>query len=276
MQKLALLLFFIIIITLPTSAQYTQLRENRGEVGVFLGMSSYRGDISPDYYTFSPSYGAFYKKLVNDYIGLRFNYERITLQGADSMSTSLYINPRKFITSSTPPVSRNLSFGRMGHDFSFMLELYFLKFIDGNNRYRFSPYLSFGIGTFQTTSAKFNNTVIKSSLLDSSTTISYPINLGFKYNVIGPLNIFGEASYRFTNSDRLDYFGDNEMKKGFQPSTSGNDQYFSFKAGLSYNLLKIYGPDKKLNDKKKSVFSGEDKVSKTSSKKGLISLFKRK
>jgi hypothetical protein len=276
MRKLALLLFFTFILTFQVSAQYTQLVENRGEVGVFQGMSSYRGDISPDYYTFSPSYGAFYKKLVNDYIGLRFNYELITFQGADSLSSNLYINPRIPPTSTSLPVTRNLSFARRGHDFSFMLELYFSKFIDGNNHYRFSPYLSFGVGTFQTTNAKFNNRVIKSSLLDSGTTISYPINFGFKYNVIGPFNIFGEATYRFTNSDRLDFFSDNEMSKSFQPSTSGNDQYFSFKAGLSYNLLKIYGPDKKLNPKKKSAFSGEENVSKISSKKGLFSTFKRK
>lgn len=276
MRTRLLLLFFSLIFTFTASAQYLQLMENRGEIGVFQGMASYRGDISPDYYKLNPSYGGFYKKLINDYIGIRLNYEKITLQGFDNLSPNLYVNPRNPPVTSHPTLSRNLSFERAGHDISFMLELYFLKFIDGNNHYRFSPYLSFGAGSFQTTSAKLNNATIKSQLLDSAITISYPMNLGFKYNVIGPFNIFGEATYRFTNSDRIDYFSDNEMKNGFQSSTSGKDQYFSFKLGLSYNLLKIYGPDKQLNEKKKNLFGAEKTDEKTTSKKGLLNLFKRK
>ena len=115
----------------------------------------------------------------------------------------------------------------------------------------------------------------KAELLDAKT-ITYPINLGLKYNVIGPFNVFGEATYRFTNSDQIDYFGDNEIINGLQPSASGKDQYFSFKMGLSYNLLEIYGPDKQLNEKKKNLFGAEKTDEKKTSKKGLLNLFKRK
>jgi hypothetical protein len=270
MQKLALLLFFTLLFSLSTSAQYTQLRENRGEVGVFQGMSSYRGDIAPGVYTFNPSYGIFYKKLVNDYIGIRFNYEKIVLEGNDNLSTNMYV------------FYRALSFNKASHEASVLLELYFLKLIDGNNHYRFSPYLSFGVGALKSISGKLTDNYTNADVtlnLKSIPTITYPINLGLKYNVIGPFNVFAEATYRFSNSDQIDFFTDANnfprSRQSFQPSTSGNDQYFSFKAGLSYNLLKIYGPDKKLNEKKKSVFSGEEKVSKTSTKKGLFSLFKR-
>lgn len=281
MRIVVFYLFFSVILALTASAQYLQLSENRGEIGVFQGMAGYRGDISPgNYKTFNPSYGGFYKKLLNDYIGIRINYEKITLQGNDSLSSSLYLNPRMPPVTNYRPPSRNLNFERVGHDFSFMMELYFLKFIDGNNHYRFSPYLSFGVSTFQTfDSAAFNNSTIHSHMLDSSLTISYPINFGFKYNIIGPFNIFGEATYHFTNSDKLDFFSDEDkIARGasvFQGSTSGKDQYFSFKMGLSYNLLRIYGPDKKFNEKKKSTFGDEEPVKKTSNKKGLLNLFKR-
>jgi hypothetical protein len=246
------------------------LRENRGEIGVFQGMSSVRSDIAPGVYKFNPSYGAFYKKLVNDYIGIRINYEKIVLEGNDNFSTNLYV------------INRALRFERVSHDASVMLELYFLKFIDGNKDYRFSPYLSFGVGALKSISGKLidntTNTDIPVLFSKSIRTITFPINLGLKYNIIGPFNVFGEATYRFTNSDQLDFYSDVDLVRGsqsFHPSTSGNDHYFSFKAGLSYNLLKIYGPDKKPKEKKKSAFSEDKNVSKTSSKKGLFSLFKR-
>lgn len=272
MRKLALLLFFTFILTFQVTAQYTQLVENRGEVGLFQGMSGYRGDIAPGVYTFNPTYGAFYKKLVNDYIGIRFNYEKIHLEGNDNFASNMFV------------FYRALRFQKEAHDASVMLELYFLKMIDGNKHYRFSPYLSFGVGALKSISGELidnvSNTPATTSvpLTKSNLTLTYPINLGFKYNVIGKFNLFGEATYRFTNTDRIDFFGDDFTRglQSFQPSASGNDQYFSFKLGLSYNLLKIYGPDKKLNEKKKSVFAGDENVSKTSSKKGLISLFKRK
>ena len=281
MRTVIIYLFFLVFLANTANAQYLQLMENSGEIGVFQGAASYRGDIAPGNYSFKPSYGGFYKKLLNDYIGIRINYEKIILQGEDSLSSSLYVNPRKPPLATTPPLSRNLNFERVGHDFSLMMELYFLKFIDGNNHYRFSPYLSFGVGAFKTfDSVTFNRTKNNINLLDSGLVISYPINFGFKYNVIGPFNIFGEASYRFTNSDRLDFFTDEDrIARGsnvFHPSTSGKDQYFSFKVGLSYNLLRIYGPDKKFNEKKKSIFGAEDSSEKTNDKKGLLNLFKRK
>jgi len=243
------------------------LVENRGEIGVFQGESSFRGDIAPGVYTFNKTYGAFYKKLVNDYIGFRFNYEKITLEGHDALSTNGYA------------ISRGLSFERVSHDASIMMELYFLKFIGGHSNYRFSPYLSFGVGAWKSVSGYLsNNKINPAELLDAKTirTITYPINLGLKYNLIGPFNIFGEATYRFTNSDQIDYFADNEMSGIFQPSASGKDQYFSFKVGLSYNLLKTYGPDKQYNEKKKTIFGLDESDDKSSSKKGFLSLFKRK
>ena len=263
MRRLVLYIFFTCLLTTRTNAQYVQLVENRGEIGVFQGVSSFRGDIAPGVYTFNKTYGAFYKKLVNDYIGFRFNYEKITLQSDDKFSSNGYA------------ISRGLSFERVSHDASVMMELYFLKFIDGYSDYRFAPYLSFGVGAWKSISGSLigNN---PSDTTRTIRTITYPINLGLKYNVIGPFNVFGEATYRFTNSDQIDYFGDNEMKNGLQPSASGRDQYFSLKVGLSYNLKKTWGPDKQYNEKKKTLFGVDEPDDKASSKKGFLSLFKRK
>jgi len=245
MKKVVLYFFLNIVLAKTTNAQYVQLTENVGEVGLFRGIASYKGDISPGLYKFNSSYGVFYKKLLNDYIGIRFNYERIKLTGddRDPSITNRYVR------------LRGKSFERESNDLSLMMELYFSKFIAGNHHFRFSPYLSFGLGYFQTMNGRLD-TIPYGKINETEITFTYPLNLGFKYNVKGPINIFGEATYRFTNSDKIDFYnGDKEkffaqhppFQPIFQGSASGNDQYFSFKLGLSYNLTKIYGPDKPFN-----------------------------
>lgn len=247
--------------TLP--AQYIQLIENRGEVGVMGGGSYYHGDIASDKLFYKPNFGAFYEKQMNDYVGIRLNYEYLAIGANDAQSSNAYDK------------ARGINFSRTAHDVSIMAELNFLKFINGHKQFRFTPYLGFGMGALKT----ITSTSSYSSA--SKRTFVYPINLGFKYNVIGPWNIFGEATYRFTNSDKLDFFADTDISTSgsggatYQASTSGNDQYFSTKLGISYNLLKIYGPEK-LKMPKKSLFSTKEEKQVKSNKIGIFRFFKRK
>ena len=253
------------------SAQHISLIENKGEIGIMGGGSFYRGDIASDVLFFKPNFGAFYKKQLNDYVGIRLNYEYISIGANDLQSSNYYEHLRA------------LYFTRVSHDVSLMGEFYFSKFINGNKKYRFSPYLGFGIGVWKSISGTTN--------LDTPTTqrtITFPINLGFKYNVKGPWNVFGEATYRFTNSDKIDYFADETMhippglpyglpanQYGLQSSTSGNDQYFTAKLGISYNLLSIYGPDKPKTPKKWLFFKSKEQSPYKSGSKGIFSFLKR-
>ncbi len=260
--------YLIIIAFLFTSqlvtAQHLQFIENRGEIGVVGGVSSYVGDIAPDIRFLTKNYGAFYKKQLNDYVGLRVSYEYVDLAASDRQSTDTYIS------------QRSLYFQRTFHDVSVMGEFYFLRFIDGNKRFRFSPYLGFGFGALKSITSSPN-------LAGSKTqrTLVMPLNFGLKYNIGGPWNILGEATYRFTNSDYIDYFGDENTyippynSTTYQASTSGKDQYFSLKMGLSYNLLKVYGPDRD-KKRKKGLFGKTREKSDNSSKRSLFSIFKRK
>jgi hypothetical protein len=253
----------ILLFANTLSAQYIQLIENRGELGVMGGGSYYHGDIASDKLFYQPNFGAFYKKQMNDYVGIRLNYEYLAIGANDIQSSNPYEK------------ARGLKFSRTAHDVSIMGEFYFLKFINGNKRFRFSPYLGFGMGALKTITSTSNYSGA------SKRTYVYPINLGFKYNVTGPWNIFGEATYRFTNSDNLDFFADSvtyihpTSGVSYQASSSGNDQYFTTKLGISYNLLEIYGPDK-LKKPKKSFFPTMDDKQRKSSKKGIFSFFKRK
>ncbi len=254
-------ILFCVLLANIVSAQNIQLVENKGEIGVMGGGSYYHGDIASDQLFFKPNFGAFYKKQFNDYVGIRLTYEYIGLGANDAQSANYYDSKRA------------LYFERISHDISIMGEFYFLKFINGNKQFGFSPYLGFGVGGWKSISGKSNlpNPI-------TQRTIVYPINLGFKYNLFGPWNMFGEITYRFTNSDKLDYFDDTQTYTNadgtFQASTSGNDRYFSSKFGISYNLLKIYGPDK-TKKAKKSFFKPNKEKQQKSSKKGLFSFLKR-
>lgn len=256
------------------SAQYIQLIENRGEIGIMGGGSYYQGDIASDKIFYKPTIGAFYKKQLNDYVGLRLTYEYISLGANDLQSSNGY------------DVRRELRFSRVSHDVSIMGEFYFLKFINGYKQFRFTPYLGFGIGGWKSISGSFQAYDILTSKFKNrpaitNRTIVYPINLGFKYNVMGPWNVFGEITYRFTNSDKIDYFSDDQwyqlypLGAAYQASTSGNDRYFTSKLGISYNLLKIYGPDKPKKPKK-SLFSSKEQEQVKTIKNGLFGIFKRK
>ena len=272
MRKQFILLFFLLFFTTALRAQYLQLIENKGEFGVFAGQASYNGDLAPNLQFLTLNFGGFYKKQLNDYVGIRLNYEIVPLGAFDSLTAN---------TMNSYVHGRGLFFKTTYQDISLMTELYFLKFINGNQKYRFSPYLGFGVGYLSPIKDSSN---YKNSLTGESTQapniITMPLNIGFKYNVLGSFNLFGEFTYRFTSSDQMDHFGDkdNHLNGGvnYQASTSGKDQFFTAKLGLSYNFLRIYGPDPRPKAKRDNLFSKQSKSSNKGPKKSLFGFFKRK
>ena len=270
MRKQFIYLLFFLFFTTSVRAQYLQLVENKGEFGVFAGQASYNGDLAPNLQFLSLNFGGFYKRQLNDYVGLRLNYEIVPL-GADDALTPNTVN--SYVR------GRSLFFKTTYQDISLMTELYFLKFINGNKKYRFSPYLGFGVGYLSPLKDSSNYTVGGQST-QAPNIITMPLNIGFKYNVVGSFNVFGEFTYRFTSSDQLDHFGDNDSHPNggvnYQASTSGKDQFFSAKLGLSYNFLRIYGPDPRPKAKRENLFSKTSKSSNKGPKKSLFGFFKRK
>jgi hypothetical protein len=230
MLKQILIFCFLFGMMHFAQAQHLRLMENKGEIGLFAGQSSYRGDIAPDKFKFYNIYGAFYKKNFNDYGGFRLNYEQIQIGNYDALSKNSYA------------INRGFFFSRKFHDISLMGEFYFTRFLPGNKIYCFSPYLGFGAGyMFESEEEKVN--ILRAPIVQKSF-INFPIQLGFKLNLIQKLNLFAEASYRFTTSDELDYLIDGSLVNNYQGSRSGKDQFFSIKGGISYNLIKIYGEEK--------------------------------
>ncbi len=299
---------FLIAMAHLTQAQHLQLIENRGEIGLFGGQASYRGDIAPDKFQLNKSYGAFYKKLFNDYAGIRLNYEQIRIGANDTLSSNSYV------------VRRGFFFSRQFHDISLMGEFYFTRFLPGNKGYRFTPYLGIGVGyLLEANSSSFGmdslSTIVRPFVIDSvkfpnlspsKGIFHLPVQLGFKYNLNKRWNIFAEVKYRFTLSDELDFFPDGQMMEQrqkitsgsnfmiggtfdedrigsgnfankYQGSRSGKDQLFSVKAGVSYNLIKIYGEEKWKPGKRSKLASQKERERKQN-KPGFLSRlkFKRK
>ena len=273
------------------NGQHLQLVENRGEIGLFAGQASYIGDIAPDKLQYKKSLGAYYKKQYNDYAGFRLNYEQIQLGNDDGLSNNIYAK------------SRGYSFSRQFHDISLMGEFNFTRYLPGNKSYRFTPYLGFGLGYLlesnqpkrlvDTMSAILLplkiDSLVYPSFQKSKGYFNIPVQIGFKFNLTKRWNIFGEAMYRFVLSDQIDLFTDDQIliqtqkpstgtdKYNYQGSRSGKDQFFSFKGGISYNLIKIYGEEKWKPGKRSKLSSLKEKESGTE-KAGFFSRlkFKRK
>ena len=271
MRKQFIFLFFLLFFTTALRAQYLQLIENKGEFGVFAGQASYNGDLAPNLQFLTLNFGGFYKRQMNDYVGIRLNYEIVPLGAFDSLTAN---NMNAYVH------GRGLYFKTTYQDISLMTELYFLKFINGNKKYRFSPYLGFGVGYLSPLKDSSNYKTIAGESTKAPNIITMPLNLGFKYNVLGSFNLFGEFTYRFTSSDQMDHFGDNNTySKGgtnYQASTSGRDQFFTTKLGLSYNFLRIYGPDPRPKPKKDNLLTKGSNSGKKATNKGLFGFFKRK
>lgn len=265
-----------------SQGQHLQLVENRGEIGVFAGQASYRGDIASDQQLFKNGFGAYYKKQFNDYGSIRLNYENLQIGAYDLTSNNSYQNARAF------------SFSRDFHDISLLGEFNFSRYLPGNKRYRFTPYMGVGVGYLlelgegkkEVTIASNNlgETYILPTVKETKGYIHLPIQLGFKLNLAQRWNIFAEGMFRFVQSDELDYLADEQLiaksfaaaptiSYNYQGSRSGNDQAFSLKAGISYNLIKIYGEEKWKPGKRSKLASLKDKEA-SNKTPGFFSRFK--
>lgn len=294
MLKKLYILTSLLVVALVANGQHLQLLENRGEIGVFGGRSSYIGDIAPDILSYNYLGGMYYKKQYNDYAGFRFNYEKIQLAANDTLSNHIYAK------------RRGMRFSRDFHDLSLMGEFHFTRYLPGNKRYRFTPYLGIGVGYMLATSDGIKQSVYSSVtplLIDSVSLpevkaakgfIHFPIQFGFKYNLSQRWNVFAEGMYRFVNADELDFLADGALVvqtqkmaslavgatpvvHHYQGSRSGKDQFFSIKAGVSYNLIKIYGEEKWKPGKRSKLASLKERES-SQNKPGFFSRlkFKRK
>ncbi|MFP5041517.1 DUF6089 family protein [Parasediminibacterium sp. JCM 36343] len=191
-------------------AQLTETYEHKGEYGASIGVAHYFGDLNPNAAINKPKFsgGIFYKRQLNNYIGIKAsgNYSLLGYSDAYSKDSAQRI--------------RNLSFNSNVWEVSLSGDFNFFKFYPELPEYRFTPYVSLGIGVMHFDPYTYIDGT-KVFLRDLGTegqgrtdypdrkkyskyALIVPIGFGFKYNITNEINLFGELTYRFTSTDYLD------------------------------------------------------------------------
>lgn len=268
------IIFFCCIMALKQSrAQLMEPYIHQGEVGVSLGLGHYFGDLNPNSAINRPKIaaGAFFRKQITNYIGIRLSGEYAMLGYSDVYSS----NPAQQI--------RNLSFNSNVWELSLAGDFNFFQFQPGFEGYNFTPYVGLGIGVFSFDPYAYLNgekyllrplgTEGQGSSLYpnlkpySPVAISIPFTFGAKYALNEKTNVFAELTYRFTSTDYLDDVSGLYAPDAFPPLPDGSpspafllqdrsyetgtsvgvkgkqrgnslqkDAFATFKIGISFNL----------------------------------------
>lgn len=193
---------FLFLCALNLSAQ-------RSEVGVFMGTSSYIGDLNPTKLFANPQLGGgiIYRYNFNPRWAVKANILFASVEASDWKNNGQY--------------ERNLSFRSPITEISAEVELNFFNIYNATGKNRFTPYIFTGFTIFSfNPQAQLNGEYFDLQHLGtegqgfegepdfySLTSCAIPFGIGFKLN-IGKYISFGiEAGMRYTFTDYLDDVG---------------------------------------------------------------------
>lgn len=181
-----------------------------GELGISVGAAHYFGDLNtrgainrP-----KPAVGIYYRKYLNDYVGVRAHGRFMQLGYSDVYNKNEFQN------------RRNLSFNTNLWELGLQGDFNFFRFEPGSLYERFSPYLTGGASIFYFNPYTYLGGVkyyLQPMRTEGQGSALYPdrkpysqmsyawlIGGGFKYNISKKVNVGLEALYRFTQTDYLD------------------------------------------------------------------------
>lgn len=202
------ILFFLLFLS-QGQAQNTFI-VNEGEIGVSGGLSHYFGDLNPNMGLKRPkvAFGVFYRKQFGDYVSMR-----VSGQYAD-------VGYSDYISKNSLQRERNLSFNSDIYSVALRGDFNFFRFVPGSGAYRFTPFLSLGVGMFwynpytylpfisgpvylsQYQTEGQSRTLLRNNKPVPETI--FPIGIGVKYNIKKNINIGFELTHNITNTDFLD------------------------------------------------------------------------
>lgn len=181
-----------------------------GEIGITAGMAHYFGDLNNRAGLNRPkmAVGAFYRKQVGHYIGVRLGFHYAQLGYSDVYSKNDFQQ------------KRNLSFNTSVWEVALQGDFNFFRFEPGNPDYMFTPYVTMGIGVFGYDPYAYldgekhylrplgtegqGSSFYPERQTYGNTAFCFPLGMGIKYNMNPSLNFSFEVSYRFTGTDYLD------------------------------------------------------------------------
>jgi hypothetical protein len=205
-------LFFVAALMLNCSradAQY-QSTVQEGEFGISAGAAHYFGDLNTraKFNRPKPSVGVFFRKQFGNYIGLRVGAHFAQLGYSDVYNSNEFQH------------RRNLSFNTNVWELALQGDFNFFKFVPGDPDYRFTPYITLGVGAFSYDPYAYylgQKVYLRPLGTEGQGYVQYPdrkpygtmalcvpFGIGFKYNVTPRVNVGFEVVHRFTNTDYLD------------------------------------------------------------------------
>ena len=235
-----LLASVVICLPLLMHAQNSIVQE--GEFGIGIGAGHYFGDLNTRAHLNRPKPAAtlFFRKNFGNYIGLRVAGSFAQLGYSDIYNTHNEFMKR-----------RNLSFNTNVWELAVQGDFNFYRFMPGDDEFRFTPYITLGVGIFNYDPyAYLNNEKYFLRPLGtegqgsaaypqrkpySSMAVAVPFGVGVKYSLNERLNIGFEVVHRFTNTDYLDDVSTTFVESSvFPPNPDGTPSAASLLSDRSY------------------------------------------
>jgi hypothetical protein len=214
-----------------------------GEIGISVGGASYFGDLntSGDVTHSKLALGAFYRRQFGDYVAVRLEGQYARVGYSDIYSKNEFQH------------TRNLSFNSDIWEGTLQGDFNFFRFNPIDPDYRFTPYLTFGVGAFHFDPYAYLNGqkyylrplhtegegIEPGKKEYSLVAACFPIGMGIKWALSAYVNIGVEVVYRFTTTDYLDdVSGTYAGASYFPPLANGQPSPAYLLQDRSY----VYGP----------------------------------
>jgi opacity protein-like surface antigen len=242
--------FFIILFSVSAAIAFAQPNaiQHEAELGISFGSAHYFGDLNRSRLNRpKATAGLFFRKQFGSYVALRASVHTSKLGYADKYNSTPFER------------QRNLSFNTNIAEFALQGDFNFFKYLPGSPDYKFTPYVTFGIGFFSFDPYAYitgdndrhdlNRRMTEGQAKPyAQNAISFPIGMGVKYNLYRNLNIGFEVAYRFTNTDYLDdvstTYAGSDM---FTPGTPG---YILQDRSLNLPMLGLAGKQRGFSQQK--------------------------
>ena len=213
--------------------------QNTSEVGLGLGATNYRGEISPQYQLQNnrPALTVFYRKDVSVPITLRGGLTAGFLRAADDNVNG--------VNGGVPPLQNYRQANIKGSllEASAVVEYNFMDYHYRTDKVHFTPYLFAGVAAFYAnTTTVSNNPTLSGQLNRQGAMLGFaiPAGVGFKYALSEHLNIGLELGVRKAFTDQLDHLSDQDP---LLVNPHDQDWYYYSGLSLSYTFFKIRCPD---------------------------------
>lgn len=210
-QHFLLLLATSLTLSFGSAKAQMEAIVQEGEFGVSVGAAHYFGDLNTRAALNRPKLaaGAFFRKQFNNYVGVRVAAHYARLGYSDVYNTKNEYQRR-----------RNLSFNSNIWELAVMGDFNFFKFVPGDPYYRFTPYVTLGVGFFSYdpyTYYQGQKVFLRPLGTEGQGYAEYPdrkpygtmalcvpFGVGVKYALTDRINVGFEVIHRFTNTDYLD------------------------------------------------------------------------